>query len=180
MAEAYLGEIRTFAFNFAPAGWLMCNGQTLAISSYTAVFALLGTTYGGNGTSTFQLPNLQSRVGIHQGTGAGLSTYVLGQASGVENVALLINNMPQHNHLIATSASQGTSSTPGGNVPGAATYAVGLQKQPVLSYATSSDGSTLAASAVSISGGSVPHSNIQPYLCLNFCIAMQGIFPSRN
>lgn len=180
MAEAYLGEIRTFAFNFAPAGWQQCNGQTLAISSYSALFALVGTYYGGNGTSTFQLPNLQSRVGIHQGTGAGLSTYVIGQASGAETVALLLNNMPQHNHLIASSASQGTSSTPGGNIPASAIYIAGLQKEPVLSYATSSDGSTLASNAVSISGGSVPHSNIQPYLCLNFCIAMQGIFPSRN
>ena len=114
MAEPYLGQIQIVAFNFAPRGWFLCNGQTLAIQQYTALFALIGTYYGGNGTSTFQLPNLQGRVPIHQGTGPGLSTYTIGEQGGVENVSLLYNNMPIHNHLINVTSVFGKSGNPSG------------------------------------------------------------------
>src|SRR5580700_6989581 len=117
MSEPFLGEIRMFGFNFAPNGWALCNGQTLAISQYSALFALLGTTYGGNGTTTFQLPNLQGQVPIHQGNGGG-GTYVIGEASGSPNVTLLNNNMPLHNHLVnAVTSTSGNVPQPAGAYP---------------------------------------------------------------
>jgi microcystin-dependent protein len=178
MAEQYLGEIRTFAFNFAPSGWAQCNGQTLAIQSNTALFSLLGTTYGGNGTTNFQLPNLQSRIGIHQGQGAGLSPYQIGETGGLENVTLLTTNLPAHNHSINISST-------GANVtdPSGALLAETNNGNPRSSYPTYTSGSatgTMASGAVATVGGSQPHNNLQPFLCLNFCIALQGIFPSRN
>jgi microcystin-dependent protein len=181
MSQPFLGEIRMVGFNFAPAGWQLCNGQTLAIQQYAALFSLLGTTYGGNGTSTFQLPNLQSRVPIHQGTGAGLSTYVIGQNGGSENVTLLYNNMPIHNHTVGVSTASGTVGTPSGNILGVTNG--GSDRTPSagnLDFVSSAANATLAATAVSNAGGNIPHTNIQPYLTINFIIAMSGIFPSRN
>ena len=172
MAEAFLGEIRLFGFNFAPAGWAMCNGQLMSIAENTALFSLLGTTYGGNGQSTFALPNLQSRVPIHVGQGPGLSPYVLGQPGGTENTTLTSQQMPQHNHTVNVVGSGGNSDTPKGSV---------LAKTSVTSYSTSApDGSTMNANMISFAGNSQPFSIIQPYLTVNFCIALQGIFPSRN
>lgn len=159
-------------FNFAPAGWALCNGQTLSISQYSALFALLGTTYGGNGTSTFNLPNLQGRVPIHMGT--GLSTYVIGQSAGAENVTLLYNNMPIHNHLVNAVSSGGNNASPSGNLP--AIESTGTS----LNYSNASPNATLNANAVGTAGGSVPFSVVQPYLTVNFIIALAGIFPSRN
>jgi len=179
MSDPFLGEIRMTGFNFAPVGWALCNGQTLSISQNTALFALLGTTYGGNGTSTFNLPDLQGRVPIHWGSGAGLSTYVIGENGGTENVTLLSNQMPIHNHLVNVNNQNGPNSDPtngilavgntGGRTP-AATY----------DYTTSAATGTLAPSAVSQAGGNVPHPNLQPFLTVNFIIALAGIFPSRS
>jgi len=179
MSEPFLGEIRMAGFNFAPAGWAFCNGQTLAISQNAALFSLLGTQYGGNGTTTFQLPNMQSRVPIHMGTGAGLSTYVIGEVSGTENVTLLATQMPQHNHLLNVSNVTGTLANPTGAYPAQVNAGTSRAPVDVNAYATSSN-ATAAGTAISITGGSQPHSNLQPFLVVNFIIALQGIFPSRN
>lgn len=179
MSDPFLGEIRIVGFNFAPVGWALCNGQTMPITQNTALFSLLGTTYGGNGTTTFSLPNLQSRVPIHQGTGAGLSTYVIGQTGGTENVTLLTTQIPAHNHTVGVNNQNGNQSNPTN-----ALLAVGNSggREPVVSldYTTAAATGTLAATAVSSAGGSQPHPNIQPYLTVNFIIALQGIFPSRS
>jgi microcystin-dependent protein len=172
MAEPFLGEIRMFGFQFAPTGWAMCNGQLLPISQNTALFSLLGTTYGGNGTSTFALPNLQSSVAIHQGQGVGLSPYVIGQNGGTENVTLTQGQMPLHGHTVNASGSPGANTRPAGGVLARATTDV---------YAAAPDGSTtMNPGTIGNAGGSQPHTNIQPYLVISFCIALQGIFPSRN
>ncbi len=171
MAEPFLGEIRIFGFNFAPIGWAMCNGATMSIAQNTALFSLLGTTYGGNGVNTFALPNLQSRVPIHQGDGPGLSPYVIGQTGGIENVTLTTGEMPAHSHPVGANAAAATSARPAGNVPARLT---------VSGYGTPPDGTTMNASMIGTVGGSQPHPNVQPYLVVSFCIALQGIFPSRN
>lgn len=169
MAEPYLGEIRLMAFNFPPQGWAQCNGQHLPINQNQALFALLGTTYGGNGQTTFALPDLRGRVPIHAGAG-----FYLGQGGGVEAVAL---NAAQtaHAHAIRASSGAGTESSPIGHYP-AASQARGL------AYAATAD-ATLAADALSshsVANGGQPHSNLQPSLVISFCIALQGIFPSAN
>jgi len=174
MSSPYLGEIRMFAGNFAPSGWQFCNGQTLAISQYTALFAIIGTTYGGNGTTTFQLPNLQGRVPIHQGTGAGLSTYVLGEQGGVQNVTLLANQMPIHNHVVNAVPSGGNSATPANALPAIESTGTSLD------YSNGPASTTMNAGMVGNAGGSQPFSVLQPYLTISFIIAMVGIFPSRN
>lgn len=181
MANPYLGEIRMFAFNFAPQGWALCNGQTLSINQNQAVFALLGTLYGGNGTTTFQLPNLQSRVAIHQGQGAGLSPYVVGQQGGVENVTLTSGQMPAHNHLINCDdvPEDVNGSNPSGKFLGA-TYDNTGGPVDIYSKNLTPAPATMNPSMVAIAGGSQPHQNVQPYLAVTFCIALQGIFPSRN
>ena len=171
MSEPFLGEIRAVGFNFAPVGWAMCNGQLLSIAQNTALFSLLGTTYGGNGTTTFALPDLRGRVGIHQGQGPGLSPYVIGQVAGTETVTLIAQQMPQHNHVVNASGAAGTATRP--------TTAV-LAKTTAPAYAPASDGTVMAANMIGTAGGNQPHSNIQPYLAVNFIIALEGIFPSRN
>jgi microcystin-dependent protein len=170
MSDQYLGEIRIFGFNFAPYGWAFCNGQTLPISQYSALFALLGTTYGGNGVSTFALPNLQSRMPLHFGQGPGLSPYALGEQIGTEAVTLLVTQLPSHNHGIVAS-STATSKNPSNAEPA---FTSGGS-----SYGTAAD-LTMAPNMVANAGGSQPHDNMPPILALNFCIALQGIFPSRN
>lgn len=171
MAEPFLGEIRMFGFNFAPVGWAFCNGDLLPISQNTALFSLLGTTYGGNGTSNFALPNLQSRVAVHMGEGSGLSSYDIGQDGGSETTTLLESQLPAHNHLVNVHDNEGAFARPKGNV---------LARSSVEGYARTSDGSTLNQGALSATGNNQPFNNIQPYLVLNFCIALQGIFPSRS
>ncbi|MGA8213804.1 MAG: tail fiber protein [Candidatus Sulfotelmatobacter sp.] len=171
MASQFLGEIRMFAGNFAPQGWAMCNGQLLSISQNTALFALLGTTYGGDGTTTFALPNLQSRIPIHQGQGVGLSPYVIGQLSGTENVTLLTSQLPQHTHAANADSGSGGVSNP------ANTY--WASSANTKQYAPSTN-AAMAPSAMSQTGGSQPHTNIMPYLAVSFIIALEGIFPSRN
>jgi microcystin-dependent protein len=174
MTEPYLGQICSFGFNFAPRGWATCSGQILPIQQNTALFSLLGTSYGGNGTTTFALPDLRSRVGINQGQGPGLSSYVIGEQTGTENVTLLSTQMPMHNHLVGVNSSDSgaTAKSPASNYVG---YNAG---GPL--YAPAGDGSTLNPQAVGLAGGNQPFSVLQPLLCINFCIALQGIFPSRN
>jgi microcystin-dependent protein len=169
----YLGEIRIFAFQFAPKGWAACNGQLLAISSNTALFSLIGTFYGGNGTTTFALPNLQSQIPIHQGQGVGLSPYNIGQQGGTETVTLTTHQMPQHNHMAnVVSGPQATAPRPSNAHPGNATSGS--------VYSTANPDSTFNTNFLQMQGNNQPHPNIQPYLTLNFCMATQGIFPPRN
>lgn len=169
----YLGEIRIFSGNFAPKGWAFCNGQLLSIQSNTALFALLGTYYGGNGTTTFALPNLQSRIPIHQGQGQGLSPYNIGQLGGTENETINTQQMPQHNHTINAVGSNGGANRVGNNLLANATSGNVYNPAP-------SDGTTLNAQAMSGQGNNQPHNDIQPYLAVSYIIATQGIFPPRN
>jgi microcystin-dependent protein len=177
MAEPFLGQIIMFAGNFAIRGYAMCNGQILSIAQNTALFSILGTTYGGNGQTTFALPDLRGRVPIHVGQGPGLSSYSLGQVSGVENTTLTINNMPIHNHLMRTSSSDGNDSTPAPTtVPGV----VKAGNTAANAYTTAAFDTNFRTDAISQSGGSQPFSTLQPYLVINFLIALEGIFPARN
>jgi len=172
VSEPFLGEIRLFGFNFAPEGWALCNGQLLPISQNTALFSLLGTTYGGDGTTTFALPNLQSRVPVHQGQGTGLSSYAQGQAGGTETVTLAAAQMPGHTHPVKASSGAADSGQPGGRA---------LARSASHIYTAKPDTSTVMnADMLGDAGGSQPHENIQPYLAVNFCIALAGIFPARN
>jgi microcystin-dependent protein len=174
MANPFLGEIRIFGGNFAPVGWALCNGQIMAITQNTALFSLLGTTYGGNGTTTFALPDLRGRVPIHFGQGPGLSNYVEGQQGGAESVTLTIAQMPSHAHTVNAVAS-------GGNQAGPAGGSLAIESTGTsLDYSNATPASPMNAAMLSQAGSSQPHTNIQPYLCLNFIIALQGIFPSRN
>lgn len=167
-------------FNFAPTGWALCNGQLLSISQYTALFSLLGTTFGGDGVRTFGLPNLQSRVAINQGQGQGLSPYVMGQTGGNENVTLLQNQMPMHNHLVSVNNTLGAASDPTNAIPAKGYTGDARNPTQVPNYTSAAATGNLAANAVSQAGGNQPHPNIQPYQCVNFIIALQGIFPSRS
>jgi microcystin-dependent protein len=178
--EQYLGQILMVAFNFAPVGWALCNGQLLPIAQNTALFSLLGTFYGGDGVTTFALPNLQSRVPIHQGQGAGLSPYVIGSVGGAESVTLSVTQMPSHNHAINVNNTPGSAPDPTGKIQAEA--ATGDPRNPSLisQFTTASPTGTMAANTVTTAGGSQPHANIQPYLTINFIIALQGIYPSRN
>jgi microcystin-dependent protein len=179
MSEPFLGMIAIYGFNFAPRGWAMCNGQILPIAQNTALFSLLGTTYGGNGQTTFALPNLQSRVPIHFGQGPGLSSYDLGQAAGTETVTLTGNQIPAHTHQVACVAGAGTASKVANNLP--ANFSIDPPPASVSLYSNAAASGFMAPTMIPPSGGgNQPHENIQPYLALNFCIALEGIFPSRN
>jgi len=172
VSDPFLGEIRMFGFNFAPQGWALCDGQVLPISQNEALFTLLGTTYGGDGTTTFALPNLQSRVPIHQGQGAGLSNYVAGTAGGTETVELTATQMPSHSHWVKASSSAAASNTPKGSA---------LAQSASHTYTAKPDTSTLMnVNMIGHTGGSAPHDNIQPYLTVNFCIALIGIYPAQS
>ena len=175
MADPFVAEIRIFPFNFAPKGWAWCDGQLLPLSQNTALFSLLGTTYGGNGKSNFSLPDLQGRAPMHPGQGSGLSQHFLGETGGSENVTLLESEIPNHSHTLRGSvedATQGTlapgvslSTSTGGALYNSTTNANLVQMSP---------------QALSPAGGSAPHNNMQPYLTFYFCIALQGVFPPRS
>lgn len=171
MAQPFIGEIRMFAGNFAPAGWAFCDGQLLPISENDALFVLLGTTYGGDGQETFALPNLQSRVPLHCGTGPAGSTYQLGESGGVEQVTLTTSQIPSHSHALLAADAPATATSPGGSLPAEASKRF---------YVAPS--SLVAASPLAIapSGGSQPHENVQPFLCVNFIISLFGVFPPPN
>jgi microcystin-dependent protein len=172
MSTPYIGEIRMFGGNFAPVGWGLCNGDLLAISQYDALFALIGTTYGGDGVTTFALPDLRGRIPIHQFQGPGLSPRTIGEAAGSETVTLLINQLPNHTHPAgATNAS--TSPGPAGNVWGSVSSGVPYSNDTAPNVA-------MNAGAVSTVGGSQPHDNMQPFQCVNFIIALEGIFPTQG
>jgi microcystin-dependent protein len=174
--DVFIGTISLFGFNFAPRGWAMCAGQLLPISQNSALFALLGTMYGGDGIQTFGLPDLRGRVAVGMGNGPGLSPYNQGQMAGSETVTLLQTEMPMHNHLLNVSGSGATSTTPSGNVLAVSALP---DESPVNTYGPTPN-ATANPQAIGMAGGNQPHQNIQPYLALNYCIALEGIFPSRN
>jgi microcystin-dependent protein len=171
MSEPFIGEIRIFGFNFAPKGWATCQGQLLAIAQNTALFSILGTSYGGDGKTTFALPNFQGIAPMHQGSGPGLTPRVIGESSGAETITLNVSQMASHNHAINCNNGNPNKQTPAGNF---------LSKSlPSNDYAASGP-QQMSASATSVVGGGQPHNNMQPYLTLNFSIALVGIFPPRN
>jgi microcystin-dependent protein len=177
MSEPFLGEIRMFGGNFAPRGWALCDGQVLAISQNAALFSILGTTYGGNGQTTFALPDMRGRRPVHQGQGPGLSPYVIGQASGAESVTLTQAQLPQHNHVVnalgagGNQANPTTASYPSGALSGNTKIDI---------YTTTNPTVTLNPGTIGMTGGNQPVPSLNPYLCVTFIIALQGIFPSRN
>jgi microcystin-dependent protein len=174
MSSPFVAEIRIFACNFAPTGWAFCNGQLLPISQNTALFSLLGTFYGGDGKSTFALPNLQGAAPIEQGQGQGLSERFLGEQSGSEFVTLITSEMPNHNHFVQGNFNIADVFTP------SATTAL-TNSSPSSAYVTGTASQVnMSFQAITPAGGSLPHNNMQPYLTLNFCIAMQGVFPPRG
>ena len=175
MSDPFVAEIRMFGFNFAPTGWAQCNGQLLPISQNTALFSLLGTYYGGDGKSTFALPNLQGSTPVHAGQGNGLSEYFLGQQGGSQFTTLLISEIPFHNHALMGANETGEQKTLANNA--ALVNAAGGN---IYQTNTSANLTQFNPQAVSIAGGSLPHNNMQPYLTVNFCIAMQGVFPPRG
>jgi microcystin-dependent protein len=167
MAQPYVGEIRMFAGNFAPAGWMFCEGQLLPISEYETLFNLIGTTYGGDGQSTFALPDLRGRIPIHQGNG-----FILAETGGSEEITLTVNQIPAHKHTLLAVAEPGRSPNPEGNL---------LAKSTTLdAYINDTPSSPMNSQAISQVGGSQPHNNFQPYLCVDFIISLFGIFPSQT
>lgn len=171
MAQPYLGEIRMFGGNFAPVGWMFCSGQILPISEYESLFNLIGTTYGGDGQSTFALPNLQGRIPVHLEDKPS-SSYVIGQQAGVESVTLTTQQIPAHTHSLNATSNPGTTTNPQGNV------VANSPNVPV--YIEDVTAANMGASMVGAAGGSQPHENMQPYLCVSFIISLFGIFPSQT
>lgn len=169
MSQPYIGEIRLFAGNFAPAGWEICAGQLVPIAQNDTLFSLIGTTYGGDGQATFALPDLRGRVPLHQGSGGG-STRVIGEAGGTETVTLTLAQLPPHSHAMRASSAAATGGTPGGAV---------LAATSVNSYGPGTPNIPMSAAAFPTEGGSQPHENMAPYMALNYIISMFGIFPSQ-
>jgi microcystin-dependent protein len=174
MAQPYIGEIRMFAGNFAPNGWMFCEGQTLPISENDALFTLIGTTYGGDGQETFNLPNLASRIPMHMGTGPDGTTYQIGEMAGTEQETLTVQQIPNHTHPLMGTGTQATANAPTNNVLAASTGAT------IFPYGTDEPTTTLNASTVGPAGGSQPHENTQPFLVINFIISLFGIFPTQT
>lgn len=174
MSDPYIGEIRMFAGNYAPLGWALCDGTVMSISENESLFTLIGTTYGGDGQSTFALPDMRGRLPLHQGAGPGLTTRVMGQAFGSEAVTLLETQMPSHTHTLVASTADATASVPTGAVPagqpGDTLYLPSPTVPPV----------SMSPNALQVTGGSQPHDNTMPFLCVNFIISLFGIFPSQN
>jgi microcystin-dependent protein len=173
MSNPFIGQIQSFGFNFAPRGWALCNGQLLSIAQNSALFSLLGTNYGGNGQVTFGLPDLRGRTALHWGQGGGLSDYVIGETGGVEAGTMSVNQMPIHNHLGTLTANTGTKvgANPAGNSLGGADIWV----SPPADTATVANNVT-----ISNNGGSQPFPVLQPFLVVSWCIALEGLFPTRN
>jgi microcystin-dependent protein len=195
MSDPFLGMIAQFGFNFAPTGWALCNGQTVAIQQNAALFALLGTFYGGNGQTTFQLPNLQSRVAVGMGQGIGLSPYVIGEMAGTEHVTLTVSNLPAHTHTAtfsSTSTFDASTTKAGGQIPAAGSVlgrvddAAGVSTPqiycPAGTTASIALGGLNVAGTVTVNptGGNIPVQTLPPFLAINYSIALNGIFPSRN
>ena len=172
MPEPYIGEIRMFAGNFAPNGWMFCEGQTLPIAENDALFTLIGTTYGGDGQETFNLPNLASRVPIHMGTGPDGTTYQLAEMAGTEQETLTVQQIPNHTHPLAASTSAGATNSPANKVIAAS--------PSVTIFIEDSPDNQLNPNSVTPAGGSQPHENTQPFLCINFILSLFGVFPSQT
>ncbi|HUJ33194.1 MAG TPA: tail fiber protein [Candidatus Acidoferrum sp.] len=170
--EPFLGQILIVSFSFAPKGWALCNGQILAINQNQALFAVLGTTYGGDGIRTFALPDLRGRVPIHVGQGPGLGSYVLGTIGGEESVTLTVDQIPAHTHHVMGQSSLGTLASPVNNV--------WATQSRLNVYSSAVPDTPMAAGSIGATGGSQPHDNHSPYLVLNYIIALQGFFPSQN
>lgn len=170
MSDPFVGEIKMFAGTFAPRGWALCDGQLLSIPQYDALFSLLGTIYGGDGRTTFGLPELRGRVPLHQGTGPGLTPRAIGQKSGQETVTLSVAQLPPHGHTLNASAEQADATGAAGNL---------RARTGDDAYSTSPD-VTLASTAIAATGGGASHANVQPFLCINFIIALVGVYPSRS
>ena len=179
MSDQFLAEIRMFGFNFPPTGWAYCNGQIMPISQNTALFALLGTTYGGDGKSNFALPNLSGNVAMHPGQGQGLSLRDLGEQSGTPTVTLLQSEIPVHNHMMQALNANASTAVASGNALAKGRYSTGPTSGAIAFYNTVSTFVTMDPLAIGIAGGGLPHNNLMPYLGLNFCIALQGVFPQR-
>jgi microcystin-dependent protein len=188
MAEPFLGQIMMFGGNFAPLNWAMCNGQTMSISQYTALFSILGTTYGGNGVQTFQLPNLQGRVPVGMGSGAGLPTYVQGQVGGAATVTLLATNLPVHAHTFAPAISSAPAdqNDPTGAIPAMSNYGGNPSARPPVPGTPTPSYTKTASTGVGLTqqtgaaGSSQPVNIEPPYIAMNYIIALAGIYPSRN
>ncbi|MBX9806771.1 MAG: tail fiber protein [Flavobacteriaceae bacterium] len=170
--DPFVAEIRIFPFNFAPRGWAWCNGQLLPLSQNTALFSLLGTMYGGNGTNNFALPDLQGRTPMHPGQGPGLSLHDLGETGGSETVSLLQSEIPSHNHSLMTSNLNSQSTVPTNKILG--------RGNPVKVFSSGAPSTVMGTNSIAPSGGSLPHNNMMPYLTMHFCIALQGVFPPRG
>jgi microcystin-dependent protein len=177
MSQPYVGEIRMFAGNFAPAGWMLCQGQTLPISENEVLFQLIGTTYGGDGESTFNLPNLASRVPMHMGTFQG-TTFQIGQAAGAETVTLTTQQIPVHNHMVESTVAAGTVAVPSNSTILGSEGPIPNTANVYLPY-TNANQIVLANQTIGQTGGNQPHENIQPYLAINFIISLFGIFPTQ-
>src|SRR5581483_2683421 len=175
MSDPFVAEIRIFPFNFAPKGWAFCDGQLLPISQNTALFSLLGTTYGGDGKSTFALPNMQGNTPMQQGQGQGLSDRFLGEQSGEQNVTLLQTEMPVHSHPALAGGGGTAAQTPVNNA-----WSSGIKGGPSLYTPSGTGNVSMHPLAVNVAGGGLPHNNMMPFLTLNFCIALQGVFPPRS
>lgn len=173
MADPFVAEIRIFGFNFPPKGWAFCDGQLLPISQNTALFSLVGTYYGGDGKATFALPDLQNAAPIHQGQGPGLSVYNLGESGGTEAVTLIQTEMPVHAHTLSGSNSDATDQSPANELVAGGVGGIAM-------YGAPSSLTQLAFQALTPAGGSLPHNNMMPFLTLNYCIALQGVFPPRQ
>lgn len=179
--DEYIGVVKMFAGNFAPKGWAFCQGQILPIAQYTAVFSLLGTVYGGNGSTTFALPNLGGRVPVGTGQSPGAGNCANGQIGGAESVTLLQTEMPAHNHQVMANSNAGTTNNPEGKVPAAAQFQEERDK-PIIAvnaYADNSSGSIMNSQTLAPAGGNQPHNNMQPYLGMNYIICLEGIYPPR-
>ena len=181
MSDQFLAEIRTFGFNFPPTGWAHCNGQLIPISQNTALFALLGTFYGGDGKSTFALPDLQGNVATHDGVGQGpgLSQWVVGEQRGSQTTTLLQSEIPAHSHSFSARPIAGNSDNPTNNVAASGSWVSGTQFGVVQQYTVNGPNTQMGFNALSITGGDQPHNNMMPTLMLNFCIALQGVFPAH-
>jgi len=175
MGEPFIGEIRMFGGNFAPAGWAFCSGQLLPISENDALFNLIGTTYGGDGQQTFALPDLQGRIPVHAGTGGDGITYQLGEKAGVEEVTLTVNQIPAHTHVPIASTAAGTLSNPGGAI-----FAAAGTGEQCYSTPPNPPQGTMNVQGILPTGGSQPHDNMAPYLCINFILSLFGVFPSQT
>jgi len=179
MSDPFVAEIRIFGFNFAPTGWAQCNGQLLPISQNTALFSLLGTFYGGDGKSTFALPNLQGSVPTSQGQGSGLQEWFIGEEQGSDTTTLLLSEIPLHPHSFQAINSSGTTADPSGAALGKGFYDNGSTGGAAAFYQTQAPNVSMRLDVIGNSGSSFPHNNLMPYLVMNYCIAMQGVFPPR-